>query len=116
MSDAGSVSMRIFFFCSLPGLAACSGASSTSGSTPSGGDDVPLWSTQDDDDDATSSSTPDPTVTTLPGGLHGTEPEEQLPAPTFASVLNRDGSPRSRDHLIGHPTVLWFYPAAATGG
>ena len=27
-----------------------------------------------------------------------------------------DGSGRAREDLLGHPTVMWFYPAAATAG
>ena len=41
--------------------------------------------------------------------LHGTTPAKALPAPAFAA-LNRDGSARSREDLLGHPTVIWFYP------
>ncbi len=47
--------------------------------------------------------------------LNGTVPAESIDAPEFAAV-NRDGSSRSRVDLIGHPTVVWFYPAAGTGG
>jgi peroxiredoxin len=38
-----------------------------------------------------------------------------LPAPEF-DALNYDESPRSRDDLIGQPTVMWFYPLAASSG
>ncbi len=47
--------------------------------------------------------------------LNGSVPDETLAAPEFAAS-NRDGSPRDRDDLIGQPTVLWFYPKAATSG
>ena len=47
--------------------------------------------------------------------LTGTEPAEALPAPDFAA-LNFDNTPRNRDHLVGAPTVLWFYPFAGTPG
>ncbi|MFZ5785879.1 MAG: hypothetical protein ACOY3Y_05510, partial [Acidobacteriota bacterium] len=47
--------------------------------------------------------------------LHGTRPTTALPAPDFVAA-NSDGSTRGRPDLIGHPTVVWFYPAAATGG
>jgi len=51
-------------------------------------------------------------------------PAAQAPAPvapakvdlaSFAAVSD-DGSPRDMSHLRGHPTVVWFYPKAATGG
>lgn len=35
--------------------------------------------------------------------------------PEFAAV-NHLGEPRSRADLVGHPTVLWFFPAAGTPG
>lgn len=47
--------------------------------------------------------------------LNGTVPPEALAAPEF-SATNRDGGKRSRPDLIGHPSVIWFYPAATTGG
>ena len=49
------------------------------------------------------------------GSLNGTPPEEPIPLPTFAAT-NRDGSARTRDDLLGHPTVMWFYPLAASAG
>ena len=51
----------------------------------------------------------------LPSGLYGTAPVAPVPAPEF-SATNRDGGVRTRDALVGHPTVIWFYPAAATAG
>jgi hypothetical protein len=48
-------------------------------------------------------------------GLFGTEPGDARAAPTFRATAD-DGTPRDRDDLLGHPTVMWFYPAAATGG
>lgn len=46
---------------------------------------------------------------------YGTIPADSFPAPTF-TVLNQDGETRTRDDLAGHPTVMWFYPAAGTSG
>ena len=46
---------------------------------------------------------------------YGTLPADSFPAPTF-TVLNQDGETRTRDDLDGHPTVMWFYPAAGTSG
>lgn len=48
-------------------------------------------------------------------GLYGSPPEAALPAPTFRATAD-DGTARTRDDLLGHPTVMWFYPAATTGG
>ena len=52
----------------------------------------------------------------LPDGLHGTVPAKPIPPPVFKAVLNRDNNPRHQADLIGHPTAVWFYPAATTGG
>jgi hypothetical protein len=94
---------------SLALLAACSGAPSES---TGGTDSVPLWSQNGTD------PTTDTDTTTVPpdGDYHGTIPDSPLPPPTFAAVTNRDGSPRTPADLVGHPTVMWFYPAAGTGG
>ena len=59
------------------------------------------------------SSVPD--VVELPQGLNGTEPAQETPPPVF-SAFNYDGSSRNQDNLIGHPTVLWFFPFAGTPG
>lgn len=50
-----------------------------------------------------------------PGDLYGEWAKEQIPAPEFVAT-NMDGTGRSREDLLGHPTVMWFYPAAGTGG
>ena len=42
-------------------------------------------------------------------------PEEALSPPEFAAT-NYDGAARDAEDLLGHPTVMWFYPAAATAG
>lgn len=73
--------------------------------------------------DPDTSSTADSADTADSGGtdwdtaqeLNGTWAAERTPAPEFAAT-NRDRSPRSRPDLVGHPTVMWFYPAAATSG
>ena len=51
----------------------------------------------------------------VPSGTNGTLPDEALEAPEF-SATNRDGGARDRQDLLGHPTVMWFYPAAGTYG
>lgn len=50
-----------------------------------------------------------------PSELHGTVPDEALPAPEFAAT-NRDGSARGKADITDGPTVMWFYPAAGTYG
>lgn len=47
--------------------------------------------------------------------LTGTRPPQALAAPQFVAH-NYDGALRGRDHLIGQPTVLWFFPATGTPG
>ncbi|MEZ4238403.1 MAG: hypothetical protein R3F59_20080 [Myxococcota bacterium] len=61
-------------------------------------------------------TTTEPTVATLPDGLHGDPASDNLALPTFDEVVSRDGSPASNADFLGRPTVLWFYPAAMTGG
>lgn len=47
--------------------------------------------------------------------FNGTVPDTTIPVPEF-TAQNMDGSLRSKADLIGHPTVVWFYPAAMTSG
>jgi cytochrome oxidase Cu insertion factor (SCO1/SenC/PrrC family) len=47
--------------------------------------------------------------------LNGTPPITPKPAIDF-TVTNRDGTTRTKADLLGHPTVIWFYPAAFTSG
>jgi hypothetical protein len=53
---------------------------------------------------------------TLPTGLNGDVPAQALPPPDFSQVVARNGTLASPADLVGRPTVLWFYPAAFTGG
>ena len=39
-----------------------------------------------------------------------------LPAPVFAEVQDHLGQMVSPDALVGHATVMWFYPIASTSG
>lgn len=55
------------------------------------------------------------TIDTSSMDLNGTPPGEALALTEFTAT-NMDGSPRSGVDLVGHPTIMWFYPAAATGG
>jgi cytochrome oxidase Cu insertion factor (SCO1/SenC/PrrC family) len=56
-----------------------------------------------------------PTSAAVPVSLHGERPTAPVPLPDFHAV-DQHGQPRSKEALLGHPTVLWFYPAAATAG
>ena len=49
------------------------------------------------------------------GSLNGTFPAEELALLDF-SAENSDGTTRGKDYLIGHPTVIWFFPYAQTTG
>lgn len=40
---------------------------------------------------------------------HGLPPESPVPAPTFVATAD-DGTPRGREDLLGHRTLLWFFP------
>jgi len=47
--------------------------------------------------------------------LNGEWVDPPLAAIAF-SATNRDGTARSREDLLGQPTVMWFYPAASSYG
>ncbi len=47
--------------------------------------------------------------------LKGHKPTIAISVPEF-SALSETGAPRSRADLIGHPTVLWFFPVVGTPG
>jgi hypothetical protein len=61
----------------------------------------------------TTSSTTNTTIDTTK--LYGTAPDKAVPAPTFA-VYNHESEVRTREDLMGHPTVFWFFPFADTPG
>ena len=48
--------------------------------------------------------------------LHGTRPASAVPLIPDFRATNHDGTARTRDALVGAPTVMWFFPAANTGG
>lgn len=56
-----------------------------------------------------------PVDTALYGDLEGDRPDEYLEAPEF-SARNQHEEERGQDDLLGHPSVLWFYPMANTSG
>lgn len=98
--------MSLFVYPVLyPLLAACSG-------NPS---DSVADSSSDADTDTDTDSDADTDVDTGPESYHGTVPDVSIPAPEF-TAQNMDESPRTREDLIGHPSVIWFYPAAGTSG
>ncbi len=47
--------------------------------------------------------------------LHGSYPPSELPVATF-EALSHEGLSRTSADLLGHPTVIWFYPMAGTPG
>lgn len=49
------------------------------------------------------------------GDLNGVFPPENIPAPDF-TALNSDGTERTKEDLMGHPTVIWFFPRSQTYG
>jgi hypothetical protein len=69
--------------------------------------------TDTDTDTDTDSDTDTDTDTDV--SFNGTPPDVPISAPKF-DATNRDGTARDRDDLLGHPTVMWFYPAAFSGG
>ena len=111
--------MRALLFL-LPGVLACSGPDSKDDNSDATGDDggTDGGGTGDDggagddggsgDDGGTGDDWSDLE-------LNGDWPDEAIPAPEF-TVTNRDGNSRTREDLLGHPTVMWFYPAAASSG
>ena len=52
---------------------------------------------------------------TAPVVLNGEVPDVATALPTF-SATNQDDEARGPSDVIGHPTVFWFYIAAATSG
>ena len=97
-------------------LLACGAGSD--GGTPTDGtgdDDDDILTFGDDDDDGSTDTDTDTSSTTLTGDFNGTLPPIEIAAPDL-SAQNRDESLRSKDDLLGHPTVLWFFPFAGTPG
>lgn len=51
-----------------------------------------------------------------PPSFHGQAPSEPTPIPAFTQVADSTGTAVGPADLIGHWTVMWFYPAAGTSG
>jgi hypothetical protein len=110
----------------LPLLVACTSSGAPSNKDRAGGDDADSGATGSDGSDgsdgadgADGSDGSDGSDGAADSGavasLHGDIPDSALPLPTFEAT-NRDGTPRNQNDLLTNPTVMWFYPAAATGG
>ena len=106
------------------------GSGDTSGGSDDGGDDGDTSGSGDDGDDGGSGDGGDTSGSGDDGGgddgtaeggddgavdLNGRVPSSPAELPEF-SATNYDGTGRAREDLLGHPTVMWFYPAAATAG
>jgi hypothetical protein len=82
------------------------------GADPTTGDTTP----EDSTPVATETSSPEDSDETLdPSQLFGTVPESPIAAPDFQAV-NEHGELRDRSALLGHPTVMWFFPLSGTPG
>jgi hypothetical protein len=77
-------------------------------STPQTGDDSRRDSVADSAEDSSRDSLPI-------AGLNGKPPENPVDIPDFQATA-MDGTSRTGVDLMGHPTVVWFYPAANTAG
>ncbi len=70
-------------------------------------------------DSVADSSAPEDTAPPFDTGLYdqlnGAEPDELLAAPSFEATAH-NGELRGQEHLLGHPSVIWFYPLANTSG
>ncbi len=88
----------------LPLIFACTGTDDSS--VPDSDADTDTDSDTDTDTDSDTDTDTD---------FNGTVPDVSIPAPEF-EVQNMDESPRTREDLLGHATVAWFYPAAGTAG
>lgn len=69
----------------------------------------------DSADSADSAETGGDSSDSAMASLNGTPPDDPVTMPDFRAT-NRDGAGRGPEDLRGHPTALWFYPAANTGG
>jgi hypothetical protein len=86
----------------------------TAGDTGSTGDSG-VGDSGTGDSGTTQDTEPPVTEITDTQDLYGTFPAVEAPLPEFAA-LNQLGEPRGPDDLVGHATVIWFYPLADTPG
>ena len=52
----------------------------------------------------------------IPDSVRGTVPQTMLGVPSFTGVMNQDSQVVTQDALLGHFSVMWFYPFANTSG
>jgi hypothetical protein len=88
-------------------VAACG---TTENETDTGVPDTDTGSSSDSETDSSDTTLPDTDT-----GLYGTFPAEALSLPEFTAT-NYDGAARTREDVLGSPTVMWFFPAAGTYG
>jgi len=50
----------------------------------------------------------------IPNSVRGAQPETSKGLPAFTGVKNHLGESVSAEDLVGHFSVLWFYPMANT--
>lgn len=101
-----TIALGLLVGCAKP-AAPVDSAGTTPGTTPPGATDTSAGSP---------ATTPDTDADPGPLELTGTTPAVALPPIEFTDVVNEDVQVRSKADLLGHPTVMWFYPAAGTGG
>jgi hypothetical protein len=58
----------------------------------------------------------EPKELVIPEGLSGKTKEGFPPPPEFSAVVNTKNETVDASALLGHWTVMWFYPAASTFG
>lgn len=94
---------------------ACGGGGKSPADSVAGNDSQPSTGGDSSPNGDSGGQTGETGETGLPSGLIGVAPDEPVPAPEFVAT-NYDNTLRDRDALLGHPTVMWFYPAAGTSG
>ena len=97
----------------LLSLLACQSAPKESVPDSSAGTTTDSQTTQTNDSQDSTRDTQETGTNTRQ--LVGQPPANPVPLPDFVAT-NYDEAPRSRDDLLGHRTIIWFYPAASTAG
>lgn len=62
------------------------------------------------------SSSPAEAPSAADGGTPAAAVAPGKPIAAFEGVIAHTGEPRTKDALLGHPTVVWFFPFAGTPG
>lgn len=93
-------------------LLACGDPKGDDGAGPlDSGDDRPDDTAGGDD----TSSGDDTAGDTAEDGYYGEVPADPIALPAF-SATSQDGTGLGPEDVLGHPTVMWFYPVAAGAG